>query len=277
MPGRIEFPIRGEKLTLAASVSSTIFDARSPFQRIEILETHSLGRVLLLDGHVQLAELDERAYHESLVHPAALSIGLPLSALVVGGGDGGAIRELRKHASITRIDVAEIDEAVIAACREHLPFLSAGSFEDPRVHLHLGDAFQFAASAARSYDLVIVDSTDVYEDEEGELSEALFTDSFYEELLRLLSPDGLVVTQADNPVFCPYSQEAVLDRFGRVFPRCGSYWALVPSFGGFSGFCWASRGAEIRKDFPSENAVGVDLRYLGATTWALGMAPVPFA
>jgi spermidine synthase len=91
--------------------------------------------------------------------------------------------------------------------------------------------------------LIVVDSTDTYEEEEGEISEMLWTSAFYSDLLRLLSPEGFVVTQADNHVYCPYSSEEVLELFGSVFPSKGFYFALVPSFGGFSGFVWGSKGA----------------------------------
>ena len=119
----------------------------------------------------------------------------------------------------------------------------------------------------------MVDSTDTYEEEEGEISEMLFTDEFYCDLRRILAPGGVVVTQADNNVFCPYSMEEILAMFGRVFPTVGAYQALVPSFGGFSGFVWASEGADVRAEF----APRVDLRYLNEATYALAFSELRFA
>ena len=139
--------------------------------------------------------------------------------------------------------MVEIDRGVVDACRAHMPSLSDGAFDDPRVRLHITDAFAWVKSASDQYDLIVVDSTDTYEEEEGEISEMLWTSAFYGDLLRLLSPDGFVVTQADNHVYCPYSSDEVLDLFGSVFPAKGFYFALVPSFGGFSGFVWGSRGS----------------------------------
>ena len=236
------FPIRSDKLTMTCSVRSTVFDAQTEFQRVTILDTDVYGKALLLDGHIQLTDFDEKAYHEALVQIPALNLPSFSKALVIGGGDGGVIRELCRHSSVTQIDMVEIDKGVVDACREHMPSLSNGAFDDPRVRLHITDAFAWVKSASDSYDLIVVDSTDTYEEEEGEISEMLWTSAFYSDLLRLLSPDGFVVTQADNHVYCPYSSEEVLELFGSVFPSKGFYFALVPSFGGFSGFVWGSKG-----------------------------------
>ena len=229
---------------MTCSVNSTVYDAQTEFQRVTILDTEVYGKALLLDGHIQLTDFDEKAYHEALVQIPALNLPSFTKALVIGGGDGGVIRELCRHASVTQIDMVEIDKGVVDACREHMPSLSNGAFDDPRVRLHITDAFAWVKSASDTYDLIVVDSTDTYEEEEGEISEMLWTSAFYTDLLRLLAPNGFVVTQADNHVYCPYSSEEVSELFGSVFPAKGFYFALVPSFGGFSGFVWGSKGAE---------------------------------
>jgi spermidine synthase len=225
---------------------------------------------------VQLAELDEHAYHEALVHVPGLSMDAPQAALVVGGGDGGAVRELCRYASLERIDLVEIDNGVIEACSEHMPFLSSGAFNEPRVAVSVADAFEFVKRAEGPYDLIVMDSTDVYEEEDGGLSEMLFTRGFYEDCKRLLSPRGLIVTQADNLIFCPYSMDAIVAELASVFAKVGQYQALVPSFGGFSGFVWASHGAEVSRDFPEERANRLELRYLNKSTWRLAMTPLSF-
>lgn len=258
---------------MTASVKAHVAHEKSAFQTIDVIDTDPFGRALLLDGHIQLTEMDERAYHEALVQIPLMALPEALAALVVGGGDGGVIREIARHPEIERIDMVEIDEGVVRVCREHLPSLSAGAFDDPRVHLHLTDAFPYVKEAQAKYDLIVVDSTDTYEEEEGEISEMLFTDGFYGDLRRLLAPGGIVVTQADNSVFCPYSMEDIRAMFGRVFPRVGTYQALVPSFGGFSGFVWASEGRDARAPF----APRVELRYLNEATYALAFAELRFA
>ena len=267
------FPIRSDRLSMTASVRAHVAHEKTAFQTIDVVDTDVFGRALLLDGHIQLTEMDERAYHEALVQIPLLALPQAKAALVVGGGDGGVIRELARHEGLERIDMVEIDEGVVRVCREHMPSLSDGAFDNPRVHLHLADAFPFVKESTQKYDLVVVDSTDTYEEEEGEISEILFTDEFYGDLRRILAPGGIVVTQADNNVFCPYSMEEIKAMFARVFPRVGSYQALVPSFGGFSGFVWASEGADVRTDF----APRVELKYLDDVTYAVAFTTLRFA
>lgn len=272
-----EYPIRSDKLSTRVRVRAVLHESQTEFQRITILDTEVFGRMLLLDGHIQLTEFDERAYHEALVQIPLLNVPSPRRALVVGGGDGGVLREICRHASIEQVDIVEIDVGVIEACRLHLPNLSNGAFADPRVDLHVGDAFAFVQADREPYDLIVVDCTDVYEDEEGGLSEMLFTEGFYQDCRRLLSSDGFLVSQADNLVFCPYSLEAIRGAFSAVFPRVGSYQALVPSFGGFSGYCWASLGREVIPIWSSvPNPASFDLRYLNETTYALAFSELRF-
>lgn len=269
----VDYPIRGNRLRISVGVREWLCSHESAFQKIEIVDTESLGRVLFLDGHIQLAELDERAYHEALVHVPLLSIGAPERVLVVGAGDGGVLREVLRHGSVRHVDWVEIDADVIELCRAHMPSLSVGVADDPRVRLSIGDAFEFVRTATGAYDAIIADVTDTYEGEDGALSEQVFSGAFFADCRRLLSPGGMVVSQADNPVFCPRSTQAVVDVFGRVFERHGSYVALVPSFGGFSAFVWGSQGATPASALPVH---GMDLRYLNSTTWSLGFTPLPF-
>jgi spermidine synthase len=171
------------------------------------------------------------------------------------------------------IDMVEIDQGVIDSCKEFMPSLSAGAFDDPRVHVHVEDAFEFVKRVTQPYDLIVMDSTDVYEEESGELSERLFTEAFYKDCFNALSPDGFVVTQADNLIFCPYSLDAIQADFEKVFRGVGSYQAIVPSFGGFSGFCWGSKGENISKRCPK---IPIKLRYLNDVTWPLAFKPFSF-
>lgn len=259
---------------MTCSVRSTVFDAKTEFQRVTILDTEVYGKALLLDGHIQLTDFDEKAYHEALVQIPAVNLPSFSKALVIGGGDGGVIRELCRHGSVTQIDMVEIDRGVVDACRAHMPSLSDGAFDDPRVRLHITDAFAWVKSASDVYDLIVVDSTDTYEEEEGEISEMLWTSAFYSDLLRLLSPTGFVVTQADNHVYCPYSSDEVMALFGSVFPAHGFYFALVPSFGGFSGFVWGSRGAAPSKSWKPEFDRGWVT--LNSATYDLGFSGLVF-
>lgn len=261
---------------MTVAVREHLLSRKTEFQQIDILDTEVFGRILLLDNHIQLTELDEHAYHEALVQIPLLSMENPKSALVIGGGDGGVLRELAKHKNIEHVDMVEIDSGVIEASRECLPGVSDGAFCDPRMHIHVADAFPFVKQTQRKYDLIVADSTDTYEEEDGALSEMLFTDEFYRDCFSALSDTGILVTQADNLLFCPYSLEGIQAMFDRVFPKTGSYQAIIPSFGGFSGYCWASKGAEISRTFPDSKVEGMNLNYLNEATWSYAFAKLAF-
>ncbi|MEI7985295.1 MAG: polyamine aminopropyltransferase [Armatimonadota bacterium] len=268
-------PIRSDKIQMSFAVNSELCNVQTEFQNVTILDTEVFGKALLLDGHIQLTDFDEAAYHECLVQIPSLNLPHFERALVIGGGDGGVIRELCKIPSVTHIDMVEIDQGVVDACRLHMPNLSHGAFDDPRVHLHITDAFPFVKNATGQYDLIIVDSTDTYEEEEGEISEMLWTKEFYADIARLASPYGIVVTQADNHVFCPYSCEEVLSLFSNVFNHRGFYFGLVPSFGGYSGFVWGSMNNEVSVNF--EARLGKDLKYLNEITYPLAFSDLRFS
>jgi spermidine synthase len=267
-------PIRGQKFSYQVQVAKEVFSTKTEWQQIDIVESIAFGRMLLLDGHIQLTELDEHAYHEALVHVPLMAVREPKSALVIGGGDGGVIRELCRHKSVEHVDMAEIDQGVIDACRQHMPSVSGGAFDDPRVHVHVTDAFAFVKQTEQRYDLIVADSTDTYEDEVGNLSESLFTREFYEDCQRVLKPGGLMVTQADNLIFCPYSTENTRNAFAEVFPKVGIYQAIVPSFGGFSGYCWGSVDAELSAEW---RAPDLRLKYLSEATYKLAFANLGFS
>jgi spermidine synthase len=271
---KLRFPIRSDKLLYEVGVRNHVSYTKSPFQEIDIFDTYAFGKVLLLDKHIQLAELDEHCYHEALVHPAMFSSDQPKRALVVGGGDGGVLREFVKHSSLEAIDMVEIDQDVVDACKAHLPDVSAGAFDDPRVTLHIADAFKFMKNVTDPYDVIVVDVTDVYEEHDESLSEQLFGDEFHRDVCNALSESGFLVTQADNLLFCPYSLDGISAILERYFSQIGSYWALVPSFGGFSGFAWASHGSTLAASLP-EGASRIELRYLTRETYRMGFGPLP--
>lgn len=258
---------------MTVSVKAVLADAQTDFQRVQVLDSDAFGRMLLLDGHIQLTELDERAYHEALVHVPLLSVTNPKRALVIGGGDGGVVRELCRHESLVTIHMVEIDQGVIDVCQSHMPFVNDGKFADPRVTVHVADAFPFVKTVTEPYDLIVMDSTDTYEEEDGGLSEQLFTAEFYRDCAKALRPGGFLVTQADNLLFCPYSLTEIRSVLGEVFERTGSYFAIVPSFGGFSGYCWASHGNEPSPELPDH---AMNLRTLTRESYAFGMQPLPY-
>ncbi|MCB1324392.1 MAG: polyamine aminopropyltransferase [Spirochaetales bacterium] len=167
-----------------------VYRQRSGVQRIEIFDNEAFGRVLALDGLMQLSTRYEHVYHEMLVHPALLNLEKPRSALVIGGGDGGALRELLKH-PLERAVIVEIDQGVIDMCREYLPGVSAGAFDDPRVEIVIEDARGYVERQSAEFDVIVFDATDAYGP-----SEALWTTEMYRAIQKALRRGGIGAFQA---------------------------------------------------------------------------------
>ena len=172
------------------------FDVQSPFQRVRILESYKYGKMLALDDMVMTTEKDEFHYHEMISHPGMFMHPNPKNILVIGGGDGGTIREVLRHTSVETVTMVEIDGAVIDACKEHLPQI-ASSFDHPKLTLIVGDGIAFAKDAApNTYDLILVDGSDPVGPAEG-----LFSTAFYQNCFNALKEDGILVAQGESPKF----------------------------------------------------------------------------
>lgn len=219
-----------------------LFDKQSRFQHIAIYETRKLGRMLTLDGIVQLTEFDEFAYHEMLAHIPfyACKSRIPERALVIGGGDGGVLRELAYHPEIRVMDICEIDAEVIAAAREFLPVTSCG-FDDPRVNIHIADGSVFVADKTGYYDIIIVDSTDP-----GGPGEPLFGAEFYRKLKAALRPGGVIASQAESTYLYPDVVKHLNRLTGELFTYSGYASIMIPTYPtGSIGLCVASDGGEV--------------------------------
>jgi spermidine synthase len=173
-----------------------LFQEQSPFQLVRVFESTEYGKFLTLDNMVMCTERDEFHYHEMIVHPVMQAHPEATSVLVVGGGDGGTVRELLKYPKVERVTMVEIDEAVVRASREFLPTI-ASEFGNPRLDLRIEDGIKFVKEAKpESYDLIIVDGSDPVGPAEG-----LFTEEFYRAGLNALRPNGFIVTQGESPMF----------------------------------------------------------------------------
>lgn len=178
-----------------------LFDERNEFQRVRILESVSYGKMLTIDDMVMCTERDEYHYHEMITHPALQAFESATGkqaqkVLVIGGGDGGTIREICKYPGLEKVTMVEIDEAVVRACKTHLPTI-ASQFGNPKVDLIIGDGIKYAAEApADSFDVIIVDGSDPAGPAEG-----LFTKEFYNNCKRALKQNGVLVTQGESPMF----------------------------------------------------------------------------
>lgn len=200
----------------------------SPYQTIELFESARHGRVLVLDGAIQITEADEFVYQEMLAHVPLLAHGAARRVLVIGAGDGGVLRRVLQHRTVEQAVMVEIDGEVIRLAREFLPGIGGDAWADPRAQVIVGDGIAYAADAAAgSFDVVIVDSTDPVG-----VGEALFTDAFYADCARLLTPEGLVVNQCGVPFMQPDELRDTSRRRARAFPHVSAYVAAVPTYVG---------------------------------------------
>lgn len=203
----------------------------SPYQRIEVWETPQLGRLFTLDDRPMTSTGDEFIYHECMVHPAALAHPSPKAALVLGGGDGGAARQLLKHASIERIVVAELDAQVVRLTREYLPEVHGGAFDDPRVELTIGDAVQYVAHCAEAtepaqFDLVVFDLTPP-----DSPAASLYTQAFYRQLKRVMRPPAAMSVHLGSPYFHAERVARLLDDLSAAFAVVRTMNTFVPLYG----------------------------------------------
>ncbi len=236
-------------------VKDSLVSEKTPFQQIGVLDTDQFGRILVLDGAVNVGEKDEFIYSEMLAHVPFFVHPHVENLLVVGGGDGGVVREALKH-PIERIDLVEIDERVIEISREFFPSVSCG-LNDPRVHITIGDGPRFVKNIEDAYDVIIVDSTDPIG-----VGVALYQEAFYRDIYRALRHNGIVTTQSESPFF---DRDIILDlypKLRRVFPLVRMYLAPVPFYPGtWWSFAFCSKGIDPVKDFdPSK----VSLRQIEA-------------
>ena len=211
---------------------------KSAFQDIVVFETETHGRVLVLDGVVQITEGDEFVYQEMLTHVPLLTHGAAADVLIIGGGDGGVLRRVLQHNTVQRAVMVEIDGDVIRLAKEFLAGVSGNAWNDNRAKVIIGDGIEYVRRAAdASFDVIIVDSTDPIG-----VGEALFTDAFYADCARILTPRGLVVNQCGVPFMQAVELRETSVRRAKSFPHVAAYVAAVPTYvGGFMTIGWAAK------------------------------------
>lgn len=225
---------------------------RTPYQELEVFQHAHFGRVLALDGVVQLTERDEFLYHEMLVQPALHVHPRPREVLILGGGDGGSLRETLKHPEVRRVTVVELDERVVAVSKRFLPALSAG-FADPRARVVLADAAAFLERPPVRYDVIIVDSTDPVGP-----AQKLFTPDFYRLAGRALARDGVFVAQTESLLFHAHLVADVQRALRDIFPIVDCYAQPLATYAGnWWTFSIASRVHSPRRP----RATAVPTRY----------------
>lgn len=199
---------------------------QSAYQHIEVFENALFGRVMRIDDCFMTSERDEFFYHEPMVHLPAIAHPGPRSALVVGGGDGGAAEELLKHPSMQRVVLAELDADVVALAREWLGNIHRGAFDDPRLELRIGDARALVESGTERFDQIVLDLTDPF----GPALD-LYTVEFYQACRRALHPGGVLSLHLGSPIHLPQSMARIAASLRAVFPVVRTCLQYVPLYG----------------------------------------------
>ncbi len=251
---------------LSDRLENTLYEApvvarvQSPYQRI-VLTRWSQDVRLFLDGDLQFSTLDEYRYHEALVHPALSAVARPHRVLLLGAGDGMALREVLKWPEIEKVVLVELDSKVVKLARNH-PFLARAnqhSFDDPRVEIRYGDAFKLAPELDDKFDAIIAD----FPDPDRDVLAKLYAKGFYERLLSRLNPNGVLVTQASSPFFAPRAFDCIATTLESIGLSVHPYTINVPSFGPW-GFVMAARSPIV----PEALELPISTRFLTRATLA---------
>lgn len=229
----------------AIKVSKQLHSEKTPFQRLEVFESDDYGRFFSLDGYIMITMKDEFVYHDMIVHPAMATNPAIKKVLVIGGGDGGTVRELLRYKTINKIDMIEIDERVVRVCQEYFPETSSG-LTDERVNLIFDDGLKYVRETGERYDLIIVDSTDPIGPGEG-----LFSREFYSNCHRILSDEGILVNQNESPYYEQNRTELrrAYSKIKELFPIALAYQFHIPTYAsGHWMFGFASKKLHPVKD-----------------------------
>jgi spermidine synthase len=223
-------------------VKRELAHVQSAFQDIVVFESFSHGRVMVLDGCIQITERDEFIYQEMIVHVPLLAHGAATRVLIIGAGDGGVLRRVLLHRNLSRAVMVEIDGEVVRLAKEFLPSIAAGAWDDPRADVIIGDGVDYVRTAPdSSFDVIIVDSTDPIG-----VGEVLFSDDFYRHCARILSDGGLVVNQCGVPFMQADELAETSARRRRFFPHVSAYVAAVPTYvGGLMTLGIAAKDAAV--------------------------------
>ncbi|KAG8177759.1 hypothetical protein JTE90_018988 [Oedothorax gibbosus] len=250
-----------EEAVLSLQVDEVLYHEKSKFQDILVFKSKNQGRVLVLDNFIQLTEYDEFAYHEMMVFLALNSHPNPKKVLVIGGGDGGVVREVVKHPSVESVVMCEIDEMVTQASKKYLPFMSTG-FDSPKLKLHIGDGIEFMKNTHGEFDVIFTDSSDPIGP-----AVCLFKKPYYETMKKALKPGGILCSQGESMWYDRKLISEMIQMCRTLFPVVDYAYASIPQFpGGTLGFllCSTSQNTNFREPltkFSSQIMKSYNLRY----------------
>ncbi len=211
-------------MKLSLRLSEVLLSKSTPYQDILLVNTEEYGRMLVLDGAIQITERDEFFYAEMMAHVALCTHPSPKRVLIVGGGDGATLREVLRHECVEKATLVDIDEEVIKASKAHLPTISV-AFGNPRADVRPMDALKYVASCRDEFDVVIVDSTDPVEFAAG-----LFRAPFYRDVFDALKEDGILVAQTESPISDTHVVKGAYSEMSTVFPTVKICWSPMPTY-----------------------------------------------
>jgi spermidine synthase len=221
---------------VSIQVGETLFEGQSDFQKLQIVKTPKFGNLMILDGAVMLTEANEFAYHEMIAHIPLFAHPNPKRVLIIGGGDGGAAREVLRHACVEECVMVEIDGLVVEKSREFFPTIAC-ELDNPRLTLLIDDGIKYIENAENEFDVILVDSTDPAGPAEG-----LFTADFYKKVFKALKADGLMAAQAESPYYFKKTQKELFDVLNSIFPYTSMYISAIPFYpSGTWSFAFASK------------------------------------
>jgi spermidine synthase len=225
------------------SVDKVYFEIQTEHQHLLIFHNAKFGRVMALDGIIQTTERDEFVYHEMLTHVPIFAHGRARRVLVIGGGDGGMLREVLRHKDVAQATLVEIDGELVDICKKHMPNHHQGAFNDPRTRIIIRDGIDFVQNCGETFDIIITDSTDPIGP-----GEVLFKENYYAACRRCLAPGGVLVTQNGVPFMQLDEVRATAGNLSKVFKDWSFFSASVPTYvGGIMAFGWATDDESLRK------------------------------
>jgi len=204
-------------MKVAYKIKKTLFSEKSLYQQIDVVDTEGFGRMLFNDHIAMLSERDEFIYHEMITHVPLFTHPNPREVLVIGGGDGGTVREILKHESVENVTLVEIDEMVVEVCKKFLPSVSS-ELSNPRCIVKIADGAKYVKETDKKYDIVIIDSTDPIGP-----SKPLFNEGFYDDVRSLLKEDGICVSQAESPYYLADEFSSLVNIKKNVFDQVFVY------------------------------------------------------
>jgi spermidine synthase len=234
--------IYGGKIRFGLRVVRSLFQGKSEFQAVDVVETEEFGRALALEDAWMTSERDEAHYHEMIVHPALTCAKRIARVLVIGGGDGGTVREVLRHPEVEHVSMVELDKMVVDVCKEHLSSFGV-PWNDPRLNVQFGDGIAYLKNyQGAPFDVILIDGSDPVGPAEG-----LYASPFYESAKRCLAPDGVLVSQTESPIAMASDFARIVKTLRTSFKHASPYFVPIPLYpSGMWSFTFASDSIDHR-------------------------------